>query len=86
MGGDPISGPLTPLVKAWEEWRIRFYKVNGKPRRDWKITRCLACGKRIEYIPKERYNGTLKCPHCGTRFLVPSLRARNREFLIKRGG
>lgn len=74
MGGDPVPSQLDML-------RERFEKAEGRikrerywpPKRNWKITHCLACGKKVEYIPKDQFNGTLLCPHCKTRFRVPSL-------------
>jgi len=70
---DPVPGPLDAL-------RERFLRSEGwvkreqyQPRQEWKITHCLACGKKIKYIPKDKFNGTLKCPECGIRFKVPNL-------------
>jgi len=33
MGGDPIPGPLDPLVKWFEEWKATLPKVKTAPRR-----------------------------------------------------
>ena len=40
-------------------------------KKDWLTTHCTHCDYRIQYIPKEGYQGQLKCPDCGKIFDVP---------------
>lgn len=66
-------------VKKYIEDKIRHIehhktrKHYREEKRDWKKVHCPRCQKSIQYIPKESWDGTLVCPHCGLRFKVPSL-------------
>ena len=68
-----MPGPLDRLRERFLKAEGRIKREQYQPQRKWKTTNCLGCGKKVEYIPKDQFNGTLKCPECGTRFLVPSL-------------
>jgi DNA-directed RNA polymerase subunit RPC12/RpoP len=75
MSAKLMSGSLAMSVALLNLSRARgrVRREQYRPRREWRVTHCLACDKRVEYIPKDQFNGTLKCPHCGVRFKVPSL-------------
>jgi len=40
---------------------------------EWNKVKCQNCGKVVEYVPKEGWDGRLRCPHCGEWFRVPRL-------------
>jgi len=39
MGGDPIPGPLDPLVEWFEEWKATLPRVKAAPRRRYVSTK-----------------------------------------------
>ena len=60
-----------------DEW----YRKKGRGRKmfhpdkkfDWRSTHCPHCNKKVQYFPKEKWEGKLTCPHCNREFIVPDL-------------
>jgi rRNA maturation endonuclease Nob1 len=59
--------------KIREATHSRKRKQSSHEKIEWKQMRCTKCQKRVEYVPKEGWDGKLICPHCGHEFRVPSL-------------
>ena len=48
-------------------------KTNEHGHLVWKKVSCPYCQKKVEYLPKQGWNGNLRCPYCEKVFVVPSL-------------
>jgi len=80
MGGDPVPTHSDKDRRLWEMMnsaRKRIMREDYIPRKKikWRIVYCPKCQAKVEYVPRDKnnFNGTMKCPNCGTRFKVPSL-------------
>ena len=77
VGGDPVPGPFDNLRERFlaAEKRIRREDYIPRKKIKWRIVYCPECQAKVEYVPRDKnnFNGTMKCPHCGVRFKVPSL-------------
>ena len=44
-----------------------------EPKRRWLKTKCKFCSNKIEYSPTDKFEGRIKCPHCGEVFTIDRL-------------
>lgn len=56
-----------------EAERLEKESRPDEKKRKWIKTRCPKCGYKIEYVPKEKWDGELRCPHCGESFKISRL-------------
>jgi len=52
---------------------IRKHDYYQPPKKDWNITYCPKCQRKIEYLKKKAGSIKLTCPDCGKVFTVSSL-------------
>lgn len=54
------------------EKRVRREDYVPREKVEWRTVYCPKCQKKVEYFPKENFNGLVKCS-CGAIVRVPSL-------------
>lgn len=59
---------LARRMKIIDDLGRRQYPKKKDSIKNWMTTYCPKCGKKLEYVPVENWDGSIRCPHCQHKF------------------